>query len=144
MTEHKPAPYLASVGGWSQLLDLRFVSVTEDEIIAESSISAKHHQPMGIVHGGVYCSIVETVCSLGAALRASKHGLSVLGLENQTSFLKATRSGVLQAVGKPIVAGRRTQLWEANIYSEDRTLVATGRLRLLCTGDSAGLGKSGA
>lgn len=118
--------------GLMQLIDLRFVSISESEVVAELPVSAKHYQPMGIVHGGVYCSMVETVCSVGAHVHASKLGLMVVGVDNQTSFLKATRSGTLRAAARPLSVGRRTQLWEASIHDEKSRLVATGRVRLIC------------
>jgi 1,4-dihydroxy-2-naphthoyl-CoA hydrolase len=118
-------------GGLGQLLDLNLVTITEQEVVAELVVSAKHHQPMGIVHGGVYCALVETVCSVGAFVHASKRSRSVVGVDNQTSFLKATRTGTLRAVGKPLSIGGRTQLWEANIFNEEGALVSTGRVRLL-------------
>jgi len=118
--------------GWTALMDLTFVSATEKEVIAELPVSAKHYQPMGIVHGGVYCSMVETVCSVGGYLQSSKNGMLVVGVDNQTSFLKATRTGTLRATGRPLTTGRRTQLWEANIHDDQGRLVATGRVRLIC------------
>src|SRR5689334_7080135 len=104
--------------GFGKLMGLRLLTMTPEEVTAELTVGPQHHQPMGIVHGGVYCSIVETVCSLGCFAHASKHGHTVVGLDNNTSFLKATRSGTLTAVAKPLVVGRRTQLWEANIRNE--------------------------
>lgn len=118
--------------GFLKLLGLRLVSATASEVVAELEISPAHHQPMGIVHGGVYCALVETVCSIGAHLAASSRGRTAVGLDNQTSFLKATRRGVLRATGKPLVVGSRTQLWQADICDDAGNLVATGRLRVAC------------
>ncbi len=117
--------------GLSKLIDLKLVSVSEQEVVAELPVSPKHHQPMGIVHGGVYCAIVETVCSVGGFMHASKRGNYVVGVDNHTSFLKATRTGTLRAVARPLSVGRRTQLWEAEIKNEKGELVATGRVRLI-------------
>lgn len=121
----------SAVGGLNTLIDLSLLSVSEREVVAELEVSAKHHQPMGIVHGGVYCAIVETVCSVGGTVNASKHGNFVVGVDNHTSFLKATRSGTLRAVARPLATGRRTQLWEAEVRNERGELVATGRVRLI-------------
>jgi 1,4-dihydroxy-2-naphthoyl-CoA hydrolase len=126
--------------GLLKLLGLRMLTITESEVTAELPVHPSHHQPMGIVHGGVYCSIVETVCSIGAYVHSSKRGLLVVGVDNQTSFLKATRSGTLRAVGRPLSIGRTTHLWEANIYNEQDVLVSTGRVRLLCVQPEANLG----
>jgi 1,4-dihydroxy-2-naphthoyl-CoA hydrolase len=118
-------------GGFGQLMGLRVTSMSGDEVTAELTVGPQHHQPMGIVHGGVYCAIVETICSLGGFMNASKRGNTVVGLDNSTSFLKATRTGTLHAVAKPLVVGGRTQLWEAHIRNDGGELVATGRLRLI-------------
>ena len=118
--------------GFLKLLGLRLVSATASEVVAELEVGASHHQPMGIVHGGVYCALVETVCSIGAHLAASERGRTAVGLDNHTSFLKATRRGVLRVTGKPLVIGSRTQLWQADISDDAGTTVATGRLRVAC------------
>jgi uncharacterized protein (TIGR00369 family) len=122
----------AAVSGpssFTQHIDLRFVSTNANEVVADLPISKHHHQPMGIVHGGVYCALVETVCSVGANLAAQ--GMLVVGVDNHTSFLRAQRTGTLRATARPLVRGRRTQLWEANIHNEAGELVATGRVRLV-------------
>jgi uncharacterized protein (TIGR00369 family) len=58
---------------------------------------------------------------------------SVVGLENNTSFVRAVRTGArLHAVSTPITRGRRTQVWEARVLDDQEQIVATGRVRLLC------------
>jgi 1,4-dihydroxy-2-naphthoyl-CoA hydrolase len=118
--------------GFNKELGLTFISASGDEVIAEIEIGEGHLQPMGIVHGGVYAALAETVCSVGAYLAVAPFGLLVVGVDNHTSFLRATRSGKLRVTGKPITRGRRTQLWEASILNDRGDLAATGRVRLLC------------
>ncbi|HVZ33574.1 MAG TPA: PaaI family thioesterase [Polyangiaceae bacterium] len=125
---------------WADHMGLTYVSIAEQEVVAELVVTPMHYQPMGVVHGGVYCSIVETVCSVGAFLHSSKRGLFVVGVDNQTSFLKATRAGTLRATARPLSVGRRTQLWEANIHNRDGALVATGRVRLVAVEPGSNLG----
>jgi 1,4-dihydroxy-2-naphthoyl-CoA hydrolase len=125
--------------GFNQALNLSFVRVSETEVVVEMPISAQHHQPMGIVHGGVYCALVETVCSVGAQLASASTGMLVVGVDNHTSFLKAQRSGTLKVTGRPLVRGRRTQLWEAQVENDKGELVATGRVRLICLGKGSSL-----
>lgn len=122
---------------------LRIVHATSDEVVAEWEASPRHHQPMGIVHGGIYCTAVETVCSIGASMAARERDprLGAVGLENQTSFLRAVRTGTLRAVGRPILRGRTTQLWEAEVRDEQDRVVATGRVRLLCIESDAPIGR---
>ncbi len=120
------------LGGWNQAMGLRFTSASPDEVIAEFVVEEHHRQPYGIVHGGVYAGVIETLCSTGAALFAGRNGQSVVGLENSTSFLRAVREGRLRVRATPLQRGRRAQVWEASIHDDADRLVATGRVRLLC------------
>jgi 1,4-dihydroxy-2-naphthoyl-CoA hydrolase len=130
--------------GWNREMDVVFISATDTEVVIELPVSEKHLQPMGIVHGGVYSGLVETVCSVGAYLSVASLGMLVVGVDNHTSFLRATRSGTLRCSGKPLVRGRRTQLWEARVENERGDLVATGRVRLLCLEQGSSLAGEGA
>jgi uncharacterized protein (TIGR00369 family) len=123
--------------GFNAILGLELLECTAQRVVAELSVSERHHQPWGIVHGGVYCAVIETVCSLGAQL-AQTGGL-VVGVDNHTSFLKATRAGTLRASARPLAVGKRTQLWEANIENAEGELVATGRVRLMTVAAGAPL-----
>ncbi|MDG2307576.1 MAG: PaaI family thioesterase [Candidatus Binatia bacterium] len=117
---------------WDQHLGLRILSADRDEVVAEYDVGPKHHQPYGIVHGGVHCSVVETVCSTGAGMDARARGCGVVGLENHTSFVRAVRSGRITIRATPVTRGRRVQLWEATSRDEEGRIVSTGRVRLLC------------
>jgi 1,4-dihydroxy-2-naphthoyl-CoA hydrolase len=127
-----PLMNAAASGGWSSAMGLRFVKATTDEVVAELEVGPAHLQPQGIVHGGVYSGIIETVASIGAGITAMERGQTVVGLENHTSFLRAVRSGTLRGTARPLTRGRRTQVWEATVTDADGRVAATGRVRLLC------------
>jgi uncharacterized protein (TIGR00369 family) len=119
--------------GWLQAMGITITLATADEVRAEMTVGTEHLQGYGIVHGGVHCGLIETLASIGAALFALPRGQSVVGLENNTSFIRAVRSGAkLHAISTPITRGRRTQVWEARVLDEQDQIVATGRVRLLC------------
>jgi uncharacterized protein (TIGR00369 family) len=121
-----------SLDGWCRAMDLRIVRLAADEVVAELTVGAQHLQPHGIVHGGVYTGVVETVASMGASLDAMSRGQVAVGLENHTSFLRAVREGKLTARALPLVRGRRSQVWEASVTSADGKVAARGTVRLLC------------
>lgn len=129
----------ALLGGFEKTLGLRFTTVTLDEVVAEVPIGAHLLQPYGLVHGGVYCSIVETLCSVGAAIRTMPAGKTTVGLDNSTSFLRAAREGTLTGRAVPVHLGRRTQLWEAEVLDEDGRRVASGRVRMMVLDQGAAL-----
>lgn len=126
-------------GGFNTALGLRFVSIDHDELRAEIAITPAHHQPYGLVHGGVYAAMIETLASCGAAINIMAQGLHTVGLDNSTSFLRAVREGVLHGRAVPLARGRRTHVWEVEIRDDDGRLVASGRVRLLVVEADASL-----
>src|SRR2546429_8912659 len=119
--------------GWLQAMGVTITKATEDEVRAELTVGPQHLQGYGIVHGGVHCGLIESLASIGAALYALPRNQSVVGLENNTSFIRAVRTGAtLRAHATPVTRGRKTQVWEATVVDGDDRVVATGRVRLLC------------
>ena len=121
----------ARLDGWNAATGLHFVRATADEVTAELEIGPKHHQAYGIVHGGVYSGMVETVSSVAAAIWARRHNQTVVGVDNHTSFLNAVREGKLTVTARPLVRGRRTQVWQATVIDGAGRMVAEGKVRLL-------------
>ena len=119
------------LGGLDAALGVRVVRTGPDEVVLEYDIDDRHRQPYGIVHGGMHCTVVETACSMGAALAAAPRGQSVVGVENHTSFVHAVREGRVTVTARPLTRGRRSQLWQADARTADGTLIASGRVRLL-------------
>jgi 1,4-dihydroxy-2-naphthoyl-CoA hydrolase len=113
-------------------MGFRLVTVTTDEVVLEYDVRPEHHQPYGIVHGGVHSAAIETACSAGAGFNALARGQAVVGVENHTSFIRAVRTGRIRVTATPLTRGRRSQLWEATARNEDGQIVSTGRVRLLC------------
>lgn len=91
----------------------------------------QHHQPFGLLHGGVLASVVETFASVGAWLAVRDSGRSAVGVANSTDFLRSTSSGRLDVVAAAVFQGRSQQLWDVTITrSADGKDVARGRVRL--------------
>ena len=102
-----------------------------DRVTAHVVCGPEHHQPYGIVHGGVWCSIVETVASIAGALRVAGEGRLTVGVSNTTDFLRSHREGRVDAVGTPIHVGRLQQLWQVELTrASDGKAVARGQVRL--------------
>jgi uncharacterized protein (TIGR00369 family) len=123
--------------GWVKEMGITILTATTEEVTCEWEVQEKHLQGYGIVHGGVHCGVIETLASVGAALVAHSRGQRVVGLENNTSFIRAVRNGVLHAVARPVTRGRTTQVWEAHVRDADERLIAQGRVRLLCLSHDA-------
>ena len=126
--------------GWVKEMGITILSATAEEVTCEWEVTEKHHQGYGIVHGGVHCGVVESLASIGAAVVAHPRNQNVVGVENNTSFIRAVRSGKLRGLAKPVTRGRTSQLWEVWIRDEKDQLVAQGRVRLLCVDKDRALG----
>ncbi|WBB77081.1 PaaI family thioesterase [Micromonospora sp. WMMD1128] len=116
-------------GGFAALLGLKFDEVSGDRVVVRWQVRPELQQPYGILHGGVHCSVVETVASVGGALWLGDRG-RVVGVSNQTDFLRAVRDGELTGVGTPVHRGRSQQLWQVEITDGDDRLVSRGQVRL--------------
>lgn len=125
--------------GWIKAMGVRFVRATVEEVVAELDVTSTHLQPMGIVHGGVYAGLVETVASVGAGISTMDRGCLPVGLENHTTFLRAARSGLLRAIARPLTRGARTQVWKVEVTDADARVLATGQVRFLVLEEGSAL-----
>nr|WP_263994875.1 PaaI family thioesterase [Mycobacterium yunnanensis] len=126
-------------GGFDDQIGLTYLDVTPDGAKAQLTVDARHLQPHGIVHGGVYCAIVESVASVSAAtwLQAKGAGSNVVGVNNNTDFLRAITAGMVTATSTPIHRGRRQQIWLVEITDTNDKMVARGQVRLQNLGSEA-------
>ena len=89
------------------------------------------HTPWGVVHGGVYCTVIESAASIGASAAVAERGQFAVGVNNNTDFIRARTEGRLDVVAEPIQQGRTQQLWQVLLTrADDGKLVARGQVRL--------------
>jgi 1,4-dihydroxy-2-naphthoyl-CoA hydrolase len=127
--ETTPAGPATMTGGFVDFLGVELTEVSGDRVVATWAVRPDLHQPFGILHGGVHCSVVETLASIGGATWLGDQG-QVVGVNNSTDFLRATRDGGLTSTGTPIHRGRSQQLWLVETVDDDGRLVARGQVRL--------------
>ena len=115
-------------------LGLQFTELSPDGARAQLEVKPKLLQPMGLVHGGVYCSMIESMASVAAftwlGTQDGGNGRNVVGVNNNTDFLRSVGSGTVYGTAEPIHRGRRQQLWLVTITDDDNRVVARGQVRL--------------
>jgi uncharacterized protein (TIGR00369 family) len=117
-------------GNFVDWLGLEFVELSGDRVQCTWTAEARMHQPYGIVHGGIHCSVVETLASLGGALWLGDKG-KVVGVNNNTDFYRAVAAGKLTSTATPLHRGRSQQVWVVEtIADENGKVVARGQVRL--------------
>ena len=102
------------------------IEIKENFVKSKIKIEDHHKQPMGLVHGGIYATLSETLCSYGANFL--DRGVYV-GVNNNTDFLTSVETGEIICIAEPIKVGRSYQLWESKIYHNDK-LCAVSKVRL--------------
>lgn len=118
-----------SKGTFADLMGLRVTELGPDRVRGEWTVTPQLHQPAGIQNGGVLCTVVETLASTGGAAWYGERGV-VVGVNNNTDFLRAVRDGKLTAEATPLHRGGLQQLWQVVVTDEDGRLVARGQVRL--------------
>lgn len=113
------------------LSGIELTEATPDFAAGSVVITENHQQPYGVVHGGLYCTLSETLASTGAALWALDQGMAgAVGVSNKTDFLRPTTGGILTGEATPIHRGKSQQLWQVNITRDDGKLAAQSQVRL--------------
>lgn len=130
--EQRAALLNANTAGFDAQIGQRFEFVSAQRTVAVVEIDARHLQPYGLVHGGVYASLVESACSVGCAFGQLGEGLSVVGIENRTRFVRGTRAGVtLRVEALPDdLADPALPVWRAEVKDDEGNMCAHGRLHL--------------
>ncbi|WAJ47713.1 PaaI family thioesterase [Mycobacterium sp. Aquia_216] len=131
MSPDAAIPATGFIGPFDTELGLRFTQLSPDGARAQLEVTPKLLQPMGLVHGGVYCSMVESMASVSAyTWLATRGGGEVVGVNNNTDFLRSIGSGTVYGATEPIHRGRRQQLWLVTISDDKDRVVARGQVRL--------------
>jgi uncharacterized protein (TIGR00369 family) len=123
-------PNAIPLAGLDALLGLEYLEASGDRVVIRWTITPDQHQPFGIVHGGVYCAVIESAASLAGYLWAGGGDSQVVGVANHTNFLRGASDGVMTATATPIHRGRTNQLWQVEVRDELDRLIARGEVRL--------------
>jgi 1,4-dihydroxy-2-naphthoyl-CoA hydrolase len=114
----------------SALIGLVVDAASGSEVLGHLEVDERHHQGSGIVHGGVYAHVIESVATIGASAAVRDRGQRAVGVNNQTDFMRPFSRGRLGIVGRPIQQGRTLQLWLVEISNAEGKMVARGQVRL--------------
>jgi uncharacterized protein (TIGR00369 family) len=116
--------------GFDGAIGLEVVSHSEEELRAEVPVRDEIKQPLGLVHGGVYASIAESLASMATHFAVAEEGKLAVGLANQTSFLRPITEGTVHARARRRHRGRTTWLWDVEITDDRGRLCALTRMTI--------------
>jgi uncharacterized protein (TIGR00369 family) len=102
-----------------------------DCFVAELEIDFRHINMGGIVHGGVICSLLDTVLARSYLMARPEGGLSAATLEMKVNFLRSVKEGRLKASGRVVNVTRRTAYVEGTVEDGEGRMVARGSATLM-------------
>jgi 1,4-dihydroxy-2-naphthoyl-CoA hydrolase len=108
----------AVLRGFDLLYGLQLLACSDTEVRARLSVREELKQPAGLLHGGVYASMAESMASLATALAVAPQGQTAMGLSNSTSFLRPIVAGTVHAHATRMHRGRTTWVWDVR-FSDD-------------------------
>ncbi len=109
--------------GFDRLYGLELVEFSAEEVRARVQLRDELKQPMGLLHGGVYAAIAESVASLATAMGVLERGEVAMGLSNNTSFLRPVTEGAVHAHATRLHKGRTTWVWDVRFQRRRRAPV---------------------
>ncbi len=114
-----------------RLLEIHFEDIGPKRVSGSVAADERHHQPWGLVHGGLYTAVIETFATTGAYEAVKDRGKQAVGVTNITDFLRPHPHGRLNVDATAIHQGRNQQLWQVEIRRpQDDKLIARGQVRL--------------
>jgi 1,4-dihydroxy-2-naphthoyl-CoA hydrolase len=114
--------------GFDRLYGLQITYITEDEARAHVVVRDELLQPGGLVHGGVFAAIAESLSSAATWYGVAREGKVAQGMSNQTSFLRPILAGTIHAVARRRHRGRTTWVWEVDILDDAERVCALVRM----------------
>lgn len=116
--------------GFDRLYGLKLLAVSDEEVRAETAVRPEVLQPAGLVHGGVYASIAESIASMATALAVMPDGKMAMGLGNATSFLRPITAGTVHAHARRVHRGSTTWVWDVEFTDDAGKLCAMTRMTI--------------
>lgn len=123
-----PAPDDLTPQGFAELIGTNWGSFDPDDARATIEVADHHRQPYGIVHGGVFAALAESLCSAATYAAVRDEGLVAIGQANDCSFLRPISEGTITARARVRSRGRTTWVWDVEILDSAERLCALARL----------------
>ena len=114
--------------GFDEEIGMEWIDLDPDNARARIAVEPRHHQPFGMVHGGVYATLAESLCSAATYNTVIKDGMVAMGQSNATTFLRPIKEGHVNAVARTRHRGRTTWVWDVELSDDEGRLCALVRM----------------
>jgi 1,4-dihydroxy-2-naphthoyl-CoA hydrolase len=125
-----PVDTYPAAGTLDEALGFEMLESSSERCRGRFAVDGRVRQPMGLVHGGAYAALAESLVSITTAWVVNEYGCIAVGQSNHTTFLRPVRSGQVYAEGRPLHRGRTSWVWDVHFTDDDGRLCATTRVIL--------------
>lgn len=122
-----PAPL---TGTLDEVLGFEVLEAGPELARGRAQVLDRHKQPFGLVHGGVYAAMAESLASVATYMAVADEGKIAIGLSNHTSFMRPIFSGSVHAEARRRHRGGTTWVWEVDLTDDDGRLCALSRVTM--------------
>ena len=109
-------------------LEIEFIDISDDFLVAKMPVTSKVHQPDGVLHGGATAALAESVGSAASYFSIDKKNQMIRGTMISVNHIKGISKGFVYAKATPVHKGRTTQLWKIEIKDENDNLISYCKL----------------
>jgi 1,4-dihydroxy-2-naphthoyl-CoA hydrolase len=118
-------------GTMMEHLGIVLTEIGDDFIKATMPVDHRTTQPIGLVHGGAYVALAETIGSIAANLCLDTTKEYALGLDINSNHLRSIKEGFVTGIARPIHIGGKTQVWEIKCFDDKERLLNISRLTMM-------------
>ena len=115
-------------GTLMETLEITYIDVGENFLLAKMPVTPKVHQPDGVLHGGASVALAESVGSAASYIFLDGQKFFVRGIEIAANHVRSIKEGFVYAKASILHKGRTTQLWEIKITDEEGNLISNCKL----------------
>jgi uncharacterized protein (TIGR00369 family) len=117
----------ARKSNFDELIGTEWLDLGPDEARARIAVRDRHKQPLGLVHGGLFTTLAESICSAATYGAVADDGMVAMGQSNAATFLRPITDGHVNAVARPRHRGRTTWVWDVEILDDEDRVCALVR-----------------
>jgi len=117
-------------GTLDDVLGFELLEANGDRCLARVPVERRVQQPFGLVHGGTYAALAETMVSWATVIAVAADGNLAVGQSNSTTFMRPVTEGHVHAEGTPRHRGRTTWIWDVEITDDHERLCALVRMTI--------------
>lgn len=125
MSQSQSAP-----SGFAELIGTEWLELDPDGARARLAVREHHLQPYGVVHGGVYASLAESLCSAATYSAVAEQEMVALGMSNHGTFLRPIADGHVNASAVARHRGSTTWIWDVEMSDDSGRLCALVRMTI--------------